>query len=117
MTGDLDFGDVGTRTPDISVLSHDDLVTEVRRLRLRLSGLRRQRDDLLVEIRAVGGESSDGDEQEQEMDWRSRALAAEEELSALMATKSMRALHVFRAGYHQLRMSYAHARGGGRTGE
>lgn len=91
---ELQFGDLGSRGPDIDDIPAEDLRQELRRLQLRLAAVRRQRDERLAQIQVLtAGPGTEHD------DWQSRALAAEAQLAAVYATKTMRTMRLPRRVY------------------
>jgi hypothetical protein len=107
--GEPDALSLGQTLPE--TLDRDELLVEVRRLRLRLEALREQRDERIAQIRElepVLGEAQQALGNALQADtgaesWRGRALDAESTLAALYATRSMRLLRVPRSIYGQLR--------------
>jgi hypothetical protein len=98
-------------------MDRDELVSEVRRLRLRLDALREQRDERIAQLQQLEHEHDRrvrallaGEELELAAEellppnvWQQRALAAESQLAALLSTRSMRLLRVPRSVYARLR--------------
>jgi uncharacterized protein YyaL (SSP411 family) len=113
--------ELGVARWPVEDLSREELQSEVRRLRLRLDALRRQRDERI----------SDSLDLEQQLalaveqgfvsalavvpvsEWRRRAEASEAAHAALMATRTMRLLHRPRQVYGRLRSARAGQRAGG----
>lgn len=109
-------------------MDRDELVVEVRRLRLRLEALREQRDERIVQLQeleeqlrssrerlveAVGADVATDDLPALSVNvWRLRAEQAEANQAALLATRSMRALRVPRAVYGRIRDARSRLRRG-----
>lgn len=101
-------------------LDRDELVVEVRRLRLRLEALREQRDERIAQIQALEQEvigfddtlravlrgeevAWTGDGPPPPNEWKQRAMASEAAYQALLETRSMRLLRVPRSVYAKVR--------------
>lgn len=105
----------------VEELSREDLQSEVRRLRLRLDALRRQRDARISDSLDLEQQLALAVEQGYVSavavvpvsEWRRRAEAAEAAYVALMATRTMRLLHRPRQVYGLLRSARAGQRAGG----
>lgn len=89
-------------------MDHDELVAEVRRLRLRLEALREQRDERIAQLQELDAQLNPADSPLAAA--RQRAEQAEAHLAALLNTRSMRALRLPRAVYAKVRTAR------GRTG-
>lgn len=86
-------------------LDRDELMLEVRRLRLRLEALRTQRDERIDQIRMLEAERSGEPSHASGIpthEWRRRAEESEQMLAALLQTRSMRALRLPRQAYGRL---------------
>lgn len=113
--------DFGVARWPVEDLSREELQSEVRRLRLRLDALRRQRDERISDSLDLEQELAFAVEQGYVSaltvvpvsEWRRRAEAAEAAYVALMATRTMRLLHRPRQVYGLLRSARAGQRAGG----
>ena len=85
-------------------MEHDELVAEVRRLRLRLEALREQRDERIAQLQEL---------EEQLVVARQHAEQLEANLTALLNPRTMRALRLPRAVYAKVRTARGRV---GRTG-
>lgn len=100
---------LGVARVPVQDLSREELEDEVRRLRLRLDALRRQRDERIDQILdlehqlVTGQRSTPGQPIVTVSEWRNRAEAAEQALAALLATRTMRLLKRPRELYGRLR--------------
>ncbi len=99
---------LGVARVPVEDLSREELEDEVRRLRMRLDALRRQRDERIDEILdleyqlVTGQRSTPGQPIVPVAEWRRRAEVAEQALAALLATRTMRLLKRPREVYGRL---------------
>jgi hypothetical protein len=99
---------LGVARVPVEDLSREDLEDEVRRLRMRLDALRRQRDERIDQILdledqlVTGRRSTPGQQIVTVAEWRRRAEVAEQALAALLATRTMRLLNRPRKVYGRL---------------
>lgn len=111
--------DLGVPRPPVEELTAEELRAEVRRLRLRVDALRRQRDERIDDIvdleHGLAAALAGGDASLEAIvpvhEWRRRAETAERHYAALMQSRTMRLLHRPRQVYARL---LAARRGGAR---